>query len=258
LAGCGSIEGVDKMVLKGVILAGGTGSRLFPLTKATNKHLLPVYNKPMIYYPIEMLKSAGVKDILVITGTYHAGDIFSHLGSGKDFGVRFTYRVQDEAGGIPSAIGLAREFAGKDKFISINGDNIVFESLKPFADAFEKSDAEMQILLYEGTRDEAKKSGVAVCEGNKVKEVMEKPKEPKSNSIIVGIYFLSPGCFEVIEKLRPSGRGETEITDVQRHFLKQGKLRAEHLKGRWLDAGDFEDLMHANIETQKLAKGQEK
>ena len=122
--------------IKGVILAGGTGSRLFPLTKCTNKHLLPIYNKPMIYYPIEALKSAGIKDILVITGTNHAGDIFSLLGSGKDFGVRFTYRVQDEAGGIPSAIGLAEQFVGNDKFISINGDNIIFESLKERAYLF--------------------------------------------------------------------------------------------------------------------------
>jgi len=121
--------GKDKK-MRGVILAGGTGSRLSPLTKVCNKHLLPVYNKPMIYYPIEMLKSAGVKDIMVITGTYHAGEIFAHLGSGKDFGVKFTYRVQDEAGGIPSAISLAEEFVGNDKFISINGDNIIFESLK--------------------------------------------------------------------------------------------------------------------------------
>ncbi len=246
------------MALRGVILAGGTGSRLRPLTLTTNKHLLPVYNKPMIYYSIEMLKSAGVKDILVITGTYHAGAIFSHLGSGKDFGVRFTYRVQDEAGGIPSAISLAEDFVGDDKFISINGDNIVFESLKPFAEAFEKSDAEMQILMYKGAKEEAQKSGVAVCKGNKVTDVVEKPKEPPSNNIIVGIYFLSPSCFDVIKKLKPSGRGETEITDVQRHFLEKGKLRAEHLKGKWLDAGDFEDLMHANIETQKLAKRHEK
>ncbi|MDP6671230.1 MAG: sugar phosphate nucleotidyltransferase, partial [archaeon] len=166
------------MVLRGVILAGGTGSRLFPLTKVCNKHLLPVYNKPMIYYPIEMLKSAGVKDILIITGTYHAGEIFSHLGSGKDFGVNFTYRVQDIAGGIPSAISLAEDFVGDDPFISINGDNIVFESLKPFAEAFEKGKEEMQILLYKGTKDEAQKSGVAVTEGNTVKEVIEKPAEP--------------------------------------------------------------------------------
>ncbi|MAG21765.1 MAG: spore coat protein [Candidatus Diapherotrites archaeon] len=240
------------MVLRGVILAGGTGSRLLPLTKATNKHLLPIYNKPMIYYPIEMLKSAGIKDILIITGTYHAGDIFSHLGSGKDFGVKFTYRVQDEAGGIPSAIVLAEDFVGDDKFISINGDNIIFESLKGFAEEFEKNSHEMQILLYKGTEDEAKKSGVAVCDGNVVKEVVEKPPQPPSNNIIIGVYFLSPSCFEVIRNVKPSKRGETEITDVQRHYLEKDSLRAEFLKDKWLDAGDFDDLLHANNETKKL------
>jgi|SRR3989338_287552 len=242
------------MVLRGVILAGGTGSRLAPLTSVTNKHLLPVYNKPMIFYPIEMLKSAGVKDILVITGTHHAGAIFQLLGSGKDFGVNFTYRVQDTAGGIPSAILLAEDFVGKDKFISINGDNIVFESLKPFADAFENGKEEMQILLYKGTREEAQKSGVAVTNGNSVLEVMEKPKEPPANNIIIGIYFMSPNVFEAIKKLKPSARGETEITDVQRNYLQKKSLRAEFLKGKWLDAGDFEDLMHASLETQKLCK----
>jgi glucose-1-phosphate thymidylyltransferase len=240
------------MALRGVILAGGTGSRLRPLTLTTNKHLLPVYNKPMIYYPIEMLRSAGVKDILVITGTYHAGDLFTHLGSGKDFGVKFTYRVQDEAGGIPNAIALAEDFIGDDKFISINGDNIVFESLKPFADEFLRNKEEMQILLYRGTREEAMKSGVAVCRGNKVTEVVEKPKEPKSSNIIAGIYFLSPSVFDVIRKLKPSARGETEVTEVQRHYLQKNSLRAEFLKGKWLDAGDFEDLLHANLETKKL------
>jgi len=245
------------MALRGVILAGGTGSRLFPLTKVCNKHLLPVYNKPMIYYPIEMLKSAGIKDILIITGTYHAGEIFAHLGSGKDFGVKFTYRVQDEAGGIPSAISLAEDFAGDDKFVSINGDNIVFESLKPFAEEFLRNREEMQILLYRGAMEEAKKSGVAVVEGNKVVKVIEKPSEPPSNNIIAGIYFLSPNVFDVIRKLRPSKRGETEITDVQRHYLEKNSLRAEFLKGKWLDAGDFEDLLHANLETKRLAgKGQ--
>ncbi|MDD5163410.1 MAG: sugar phosphate nucleotidyltransferase [Candidatus ainarchaeum sp.] len=242
------------MVLKGVILAGGTAQSLKPLTSATNKHLLPIYNKPMIFYPIEMLKSAGVKDILIITGTYHAGAIFQLLGSGKDFGVKFTYRVQDEAGGIPSAIALAEEFVGKDKFVSINGDNIVFESLRPFAEEFERNREEMQILLYKGTIEEAKKSGVAVTKGNSVIEVIEKPKEPQSSNIIVGIYFMSPNVFEVIKKLKPSGRGETEITDVQRHYLQKKSLRAEFLKGKWLDAGDFEDLMHANIETYNLCR----
>ncbi|MDP2973639.1 MAG: sugar phosphate nucleotidyltransferase [Candidatus Diapherotrites archaeon] len=209
----------------------------------------------MIYYPIVMLKSAGVKDILVITGTYHAGDLFTHLGSGKDFGVKFTYRVQDQAGGIPSAIALADDFVGEDKFISINGDNIIFESLQPFADAFLRNKEEMQILLYKGTKEEAMKSGVAVCKGNKVVEVIEKPAQPPSNNIIIGIYFLSPSVFEIIRTLRPSARGETEVTEVQRHYLQKNSLRAEFLKGKWLDAGDFEDLLHANLETKNLAEG---
>ncbi len=216
--------------MRGVILAGGTGSRLKPLTSVTNKHLLPIFNKPMIFYPIEALKSAGITDIMVITGTHHAGAIFQLLGSGKDFGVKFTYRVQDTAGGIPSAISLAEDFVGNNRFVSINGDNIIFESLSPFAKEFESNKEEMQILLYKGTREEAMKSGVAVTKGNQVINVMEKPKEPPSNNIIIGIYFLSPNVFDVIRKLKPSARGETEITDVQRHYLEKKSLRGEFLK----------------------------
>ena len=240
--------------MKGVILAGGTGSRLFPLTKVSNKHLLPVYNRPMIYYPINMLKSAGVSEILVITGTYHAGDIFSHLGSGKDFGVNFTFRVQDNAGGIPSAIGLAEDFIGGHKFISINGDNIIFESLKPFVGKFENSGAEMQIILFEGNRETAQKSGVAVLEGDKIVDLVEKPLEPTSNNIIAGIYFLTPSVFKIIRELKPSERGETEITDVQKEYLKIGKLNAAKLSKEWLDAGDFDDLLNANLITKNIVE----
>ncbi|MBI4052781.1 MAG: sugar nucleotidyltransferase [Candidatus Diapherotrites archaeon] len=243
--------------MKGVILAGGTGSRLRPLTLVTNKHLLPIYDKPMIYYPIEALKSAGIKDIMVVTGTNHAGDIFGLLGSGKDFGVKFTYRVQDEAGGIPSAISLAEDFVGKDRFISINGDNIIFEPLKQFAGEFEKGREEARIMLFEGTVEEARKSGVAVLDGDKVVKLVEKPKEPPSRLISIGIYMFSPSVFDVIRKLRPSARGETEITEVNNEFLKKGTLKASRLKGKWLDAGDFEDLLNANLETKRLAgKGQ--
>lgn len=240
--------------MKGVILAGGTGSRLSPLTKVTNKHLLPVYNKPMIYYPLAALKSAGVEKIMVITGTYHAGAIFSLLGSGKDFGVKFTYRVQDESGGIPSAISLAEDFVDNDKFISINGDNIIFESIAPFAQEFEKGSEEARILLYEGTKEEAQKSGVAVMARDIVIDLVEKPKEPPSNLISIGIYMYTAGVFEIIKTLKPSARGETEITEVNREYLKRGTLKASQLKGKWLDAGDFEDLMHANIETWQLDK----
>ncbi|MAF13851.1 MAG: spore coat protein [Parcubacteria group bacterium] len=239
--------------MKGVILAGGTGSRLSPLTKVTNKHLLPVYNKPMIYYPLETLKSAGIEKIMIITGTHHAGDIFSLLGSGKDFGVELTYRVQDEAGGIPSAISLAKNFIGEDKFISINGDNIIFESLKPFADEFANGDEDARIMLYQGTREEAIKSGVATVEGDKVVDLVEKPADPPSNLISIGIYMYTPGVFDIIKSLKPSARGETEITEVNKEYIKKGTLKASQLTGKWLDAGDFDDLMHANTETQKLS-----
>jgi len=208
----------------------------------------------MIYYPIEALKSAGIKDIMVVTGTHHAGDIFALLGSGKDFGVKFTYRVQDEAGGIPSAISLAEDFIRKDKFISINGDNIIFESLKPFAEEFDKGKEEARIILYKGTLDEAKKSGVAVMQGDKVLDLIEKPPQPPSQLISIGIYMYTHGVFEIIKKLKPSARGETEITEVNREFLKKGTLKASLLKGKWLDAGDFEDLLHANLETRKLSE----
>ncbi|MFA6215175.1 MAG: sugar phosphate nucleotidyltransferase [Patescibacteria group bacterium] len=240
--------------MKGIILAGGTGSRLSPLTKVTNKHLLPVYNKPMIYYPLEALKSAGIEKIMVVTGTHHAGAIFSLLGSGKDYGVEFTYRVQDMAGGIPSAISLAEGFIGDDKFISINGDNIIFESLSTFAKEFAKGKEEARILLYEGTIEEAKKSGVAVLAGDEVTDLIEKPKDPPSNLISIGIYMYTPSVFEIIKTLKPSARGETEITEVNREYLKRKTLKASKLSGKWLDAGDFDDLMNANIETQKLVK----
>jgi glucose-1-phosphate thymidylyltransferase len=195
---------------------------------------------------------------MVITGTTHAGDIFSLLGSGRDFGVNFTYRVQDKAEGIPSAIALAEEFIGNEKFISINGDNIIFESLKPFAEEFKKGNEEARILLYKGTKAEARKSGVAVLKGDKVVKLIEKPKNPPTNFIAVGIYFFTPSVFSIIKKLKPSKRGETEITDVNNEFIKRGTLKASKLKRKWLDAGDFEDLMHANIKTKEIENGRRK
>jgi glucose-1-phosphate thymidylyltransferase len=229
-----------------VILAGGTGSRLLPLTAVTNKHLLPIFDKPMIYYPIEILKSAGITEILVVTGTHHAGAIFSLLGSGKKFEVKFTFKVQDEAGGIPQAIGLAEEFAGNDKFISVNGDNIIFESLKPFAEEFKKGGEEARILLFETTREEAKNAGVAVLEGDKVLQIIEKPQNPPTNWISIGILFFTPSVFGIIKSLKPSARGELEIADVQNEYIKRGTLKASKLKGEWLDAGSFEELVRAN------------
>ena len=232
--------------MKGVILAGGVGTRLRPLTLVVNKHLLPIYNKPMVYYPIETLKKAGIKDILVITGIEHAGDVFALLGSGKDFGVNFTYRVQDEAGGLPQAIGLAKGFVGNDKFVSINGDNILFDDITPFVKAFEKGNEKCRILLYETTREEAAKAGVAVLDGEKVVKVVEKPKDPPTNWVVVGVYMYTPQVFDVIRTLKPSARGELEISDLHNYYIKDGSLAASKLTKEWLDAGSFEELLRAN------------
>ncbi len=211
-----------------------------------NKHLLPVYDKPMIYYPIETLKRAGIKDILVVTGTHHAGAIFNLLGSGKDFGVKFTYRVQDEAGGIPQAIGLAEDFVGSDKFVSINGDNILFDDIKPFVQEFEKGNEKSRVLIYETTREEAQKAGVAVLEGEKVTQVIEKPKNPPTNWVVVGVYMYTPDVFKVIKNLKPSQRGELEIADIHNFYIKQNSLKASKLKKQWLDAGSFDELLRVN------------
>ncbi len=242
--------------MKGVILAGGKGTRLLPLTKVINKHLLPIYDKPMIYYPIETLKSAGIKDILVITGGEHAGAVFNLLGSGKEFGVNFTFRVQDEAGGLPQAIGLAEDFVGNDKFVSINGDNILFESIKEFVSEFERGTEKSRILLYETTREEASKAGVAVLDGDVVKRVIEKPKDPPTNWVAIGVYMYTPDVFRIIKGLKPSARGELEITDIHNEYIKQGELKASKLKGVWLDAGSFDELLRVNKFVGELSKKQ--
>jgi glucose-1-phosphate thymidylyltransferase len=238
--------------MKGVILAGGTATRLRPLTDVTNKHLLPVYDKPMIFYPIETLKSAGVKDILVITSPHHGGAIFSLLGSGKKFGVNFTYKIQDEPSGIPSAIVLAEDFVGSDKFIVINGDNILTHSIKPFVDAFEKGDEEARILLYKGTAEQAKKSGIAVLHGDKVIKLIEKPDSPESTMISIGVNMYKPSVFAIIKSLKPSKRGETEITELNSHFLSKGTLKASVIEGEWMDAGTTEELFEANRKIKDL------
>ena len=240
--------------MKGVILAGGTGSRLLPLTRVTNKHLLHIYNKPMIFYPIETLKKSGIEDILVVTGVHHAGSIFTLLGSGREFGVNFTYRVQDEAGGIPQAIGLARKFVGYDKFVSINGDNILFEDIGSFVREFERGSEEARILLYETTPEEARKAGVAIMEGERVARIVEKPAYPPSNLVSIGVLMFTPGVFDIIDTLRPSARGELEISDVQNEYISRGTLRASKLSGTWLDAGSIEELERVNRIVAERAK----
>ena len=230
--------------LRGVVLAGGTGSRLFPLTKVTNKHLLPVGHEPMIFHPIKKLIEAGIREILIVTGTEHMGAIVGLLGSGKDFGCEFTYRVQDEAGGIAQALGLARRFGRGGRLAVILGDNIFESSIAAFADSFRAQASGAKILLQE-VHDPGR-YGVAVTEGKRVAKIIEKPKDPPSNLAVTGIYFYDQDVFEVIRTLKPSGRGELEITDVNNAYIARGDLTFDVLPGWWTDAGTFESLKHAN------------
>lgn len=232
--------------MKGVVLAGGTGSRLFPLTKVTNKHLLPIGQKPMIYYPIEKLLEADMKEILIVTGTEHMGDVVSLLGSGKDFNCRFTYKVQDEAGGIAQALSLAENFAGGDSITVILGDNVFEDSLKKHAQNFKKG-----ATLFVKEVADPERFGVAEIKGTKIISIEEKPKQPKSNYAVTGIYMYDNKVFEYIKTLKPSKRGELEITDVNNYYIKDSNCRYEVFKGYWTDAGTFDSLYRANELVQK-------
>jgi glucose-1-phosphate thymidylyltransferase len=231
-------------MIRGVILAGGTGSRLFPLTKVTNKHLLPVGRKPMILHPIEKLVDAGIKEIMIVTGVEHMGDVVNLLGSGKDYKCQFTYRVQDEAGGIAQALGLAESFAKGSKLAVILGDNIFTDSLKVSAEAFHEQAKGAKILLKE-VHDPGR-YGVAEVKEGKVIGIEEKPSQPKSSLAVTGIYFYDSQVFEFIRNLKPSRRGELEITDVNNAYIAQNSMTYEMLNGQWTDAGTFESLKHAN------------
>lgn len=230
--------------MKGVVLAGGTGSRLFPLTKVTNKHLLPVGRKPMIFYPIEKFVEAGIEEILIVTGLEHMGAVVNLLGSGKDYKCRFTYRVQDEAGGIAQALGLAEHFVHGDSCAVILGDNIFQDSLKPHVEAFAKQDGGARILLKEVS--DPHRFGVAELDGDKVIGIEEKPKEPKGTMAVTGIYLYDSNVFKIIKTLKPSARGELEITDVNNHYIQKSKLSYGVLNGWWSDAGTFSSLARVN------------
>jgi glucose-1-phosphate thymidylyltransferase len=230
--------------MKGIVLAGGTGSRLFPLTKVTNKHLLPVGREPMIFHPVRKLTAAGIEEILIVTGVEHMGDVVTLLGSGKDFGCRFTYKVQDEAGGIAQALGLAENFAGKELLCVILGDNIFQDPIGPYLSAFREQARGARLLLKKV--DDPQRYGVAEVEGSRVVRIVEKPKRPKSDLAVVGIYFYDSQVFDLIRTLKPSARGELEITDVNNHYLREGSLHCDRLQGWWTDAGTFESLASAN------------
>lgn len=228
--------------MKGVILAGGTGSRLYPLTKVTNKHLLPVGNKPMIYYPIERLIEAGIQEILIVTGTDHMGDVVNLLGSGKDFKCRFTYKVQDEAGGIAQALGLAENFAGGDSVVVILGDNIFNFSLEGAIAAYSGKGAHIMIKeVHDPSR-----YGVAEINGDQIVSIEEKPENPKSNYCVTGIYMYDARVYDYIRTLKPSRRGELEITDVNNHYIRTGEMTYSILEGWWTDAGTPDSYKIAN------------
>lgn len=226
--------------MKGVLICGGTGSRLRPLTEITNKSLLPVYDKPLILYPLQVLLDAGITEIIVISGNEHIDQMAAFLGSGEKFGCVFSYRVQDKAGGIAQALGLAGEFAKGDSVCALLGDNIYFDDLSSVIRNF-KSGA--HVFLKEVHDPE--RFGVATVEGERVTSVEEKPVQPKSRLAVTGCYVYDNRCFGVIEHLSPSARGEYEITDVSRWYLDKGELTATILKDEWIDAGTFESLFLA-------------
>ena len=231
--------------MKGVVLAGGTGSRLQPLTKVTNKHLLPVGRYPMIYHAVAKLVEAGLDDILVVTGTEHMGAVVGSLGSGHDLGIRLTYRVQDQPGGIAQALGLAAGFVGSEPFVVILGDNIFADPLGPVLEAYARQGGGARIVLKEVP--DPQRYGVPVFEGGRLARIEEKPALPGSRYAVTGIYCYDAAALEIIPRLRPSGRGELEITDVNNAYLRRGALEYSVLEGWWTDAGTHASWQQANI-----------
>ncbi len=230
--------------MKGVVLAGGTGSRLFPLTKVTNKHLMPIYDRPMIYYPIQTLVAAGIDEIMVVTGGRNSGDFLRLLGNGKDFGLKhLNYAYQDGEGGIADALSLAEHFADGDKICVVLGDNIIEKDIRSAADAFRKQERGAKILLKEV--QDAERFGVAEMRGEKIVGIEEKPVRPKSNYAVTGIYMYDGTVFDKVNKLIPSDRNELEITDVNNFYIREGSMTYDFLDGWWTDAGTFESLLRA-------------
>jgi glucose-1-phosphate thymidylyltransferase len=231
--------------MKGVILAGGLGTRLYPLTKVTNKHLLPVYDKPMIYYPIQSLINAGIDDILIVTGGNNAGDFLRLLGNGKEFGLKhINYTYQEGEGGIAEALGLAEFFAAGQKICVVLGDNLIEKNFRKAVKAFQRQKKGAKILLKKVPDPE--RFGVPELKGDRITRIEEKPKKPKSRYAVIGIYLYDATVFEMIKTLQPSGRGELEITDVNNRYIEKGLMTWDILEGWWTDAGTFESLLRAN------------
>lgn len=236
--------------MKGIILAGGTGSRLFPLTRVTNKHLLPVYDRPMIYYPLQTLTQAGLKDIMIVSGKGHAGGFLELLGDGHDFGVRLSYAVQEKPGGIAQALGLAEDFADGEKVVVMLGDNIVEDSIAKAVQDFEVQPAGAKIFLKAVANP--KSFGIAEVQGDKIIGIVEKPQAPKSNLAVIGVYMFDGKVFDVVKTLKPSARGELEVTDLNNYYVQQGTMTFEVLQGAWGDGGEsFDSLLQASLLAQQ-------
>lgn len=232
--------------MKGVVLAGGLGTRLLPLTRVTNKHLLPVFNKPMIFYPIQTLVDAGITDIMIVTGGNNAGEFLRLLGNGEDFGLnQMHYTYQKTEGGIADALALARHFVGNDKVVVILGDNFIQGNIRKAVEDFERQPEGAKIFLKEVSNP--RDFGVAELEGGKVINIVEKPKEPVSNLAVIGIYLYDNRVFDICNTLKPSARGELEITDVNNDYIRRGTMTFEILDGWWADCGSFEALMRSNL-----------
>jgi glucose-1-phosphate thymidylyltransferase len=231
--------------MKGCILAGGLGTRLFPLTKITNKHLLPVFDRPMIYYPIECLVNAGIDDIMIVTGGRKSGDFLELLGNGKDFGLKhLNYTYQEGEGGIAAALSLCEHWAGGEPLCVVLGDNIIEKNIRKAVSNFREQKQGGKILLKEVPDPE--RFGVAALQGDKVVRIIEKPKQPESNLAVIGIYMYDERVWKIIKTLKPSGRGELEITDVNNWYIQDGSLSYEVLEGWWTDAGTFKSLHQAS------------
>jgi glucose-1-phosphate thymidylyltransferase len=243
--------------MKGVILAGGSGTRLHPLTRITNKHLLPLFDRPMVTYAVEALVGAGIDELMLVTGGTHAGEFFRLLGNGHDYGIdRLFYGYQEEAGGIADALALAERFVARDKVCVMLADNIFERSLQPIAENFEQQSAGARIVLSEVVEDEhLRHLGVAVMAGDRVTEILEKPESPPSRFAVTGIYFYDDQVWDVLPTLEPSGRGELEITDVNNWYVGRGEMEADVVGGFWGDAGESIEAYYEVNDFVRRARG---
>jgi glucose-1-phosphate thymidylyltransferase len=239
--------------VKGVVLAGGKATRLRPLTKVTNKHLLPIYDKPLVYYPLQAMARAGIHDVLVITNPEHAGHFIQLLGSGREFGLKLNYELQEEAGGLAQAVGLAESFVGRDRMLVLLGDNIFTHDLRPAVERF--STEEHGAVIFGVEMEHPEQYGVIEMAGEQVVGIEEKPSRPKSHLIQTGIYMYDEHVWSHLEKLAPSARGELEITDLNNMYVREGTMRCETLDGYWIDAGtSHEELLAANVTVAGLRR----